>query len=198
MQSAIKTYSKLFIYAFIGIGLLLLLSGAGLIGYNIYEDYRSGHAQEQILNQLDADHSGKSMEAYSSRFGTTQIDGNDYMGVLSIPSLGRRYPIQSTWSSQNMKMTPCRWSGSIESNDLILVGHAYQSQFASLHQLKVGEMIILADMRGHQFLYQIIEVETVNSNELQPVDTTDWNLQLYTYAPDGRSGVAVFCNRVIR
>ena len=41
-----------------------------------------------------------------------EIEGNGYIGLLEIPALGLSLPVMSEWSYPNLKLAPCRYSGS--------------------------------------------------------------------------------------
>ena len=61
-----------------------------------------------------------------------QADGKSYIGVLDIPALGLSLPVMSQWSYPNLKLAPCRYTGSAYSGNLILAGHNYPSHFGGL------------------------------------------------------------------
>ena len=37
-----------------------------------------------------------------------EIDGNLYIGYISIPALNKELPVMSTWSYPKLKIAPCR------------------------------------------------------------------------------------------
>ena len=58
-------------------------------------------------------------------------------GVLRIPTLGLELPVLNEWNYDLLQMAPCRYSGDVETDDLILMGHDYQSHFGKLEELQV-------------------------------------------------------------
>ena len=48
------------------------------------------------------------------------VDGNDYIGYLSVPSLGLELPIMSDWDYDKLQLAPCRQLGSVYTDDLVL------------------------------------------------------------------------------
>ncbi|MBD4334540.1 sortase, partial [Xanthomonas citri pv. citri] len=42
---------------------------------------------------------------------TVEINGQECIGTLEIPSLGLKFPVISEWSDEKLKKAPCRYSG---------------------------------------------------------------------------------------
>ena len=42
----------------------------------------------------------------------TELDGEQYIGVLELPTLSLTLPVQSQWSYPALKVSPCRYAGS--------------------------------------------------------------------------------------
>lgn len=63
------------------------------------------------------------------------INGRDYIGVLSIPSLELELPVISQWDYPALKVAPCRYSGSLYQDNLIICAHNYASHFGKLKEL---------------------------------------------------------------
>jgi hypothetical protein len=64
-----------------------------------------------------------------------EIDGNVYIGYLSIPTLEIELPVQSQWSYENLTVSPCRYYGAIKSRDLVIAAHNYTAHFGQIAQL---------------------------------------------------------------
>ena len=47
-----------------------------------------------------------------------EIDGNEYVGEISIPAIGIDLPVMSEWSYPRLKIAPCRQFGSSRTDDL--------------------------------------------------------------------------------
>ncbi|MGN0972066.1 MAG: sortase, partial [Aristaeellaceae bacterium] len=52
-----------------------------------------------------------------------RIDGQAYIGMMSIPKLGLELPVISEWSYPKLKLAPCRYTGSVYRDDMIICGH---------------------------------------------------------------------------
>ncbi len=94
------------------------------------------------------------------------INGRDYIGVLSIPSLELELPVISQWDYPALKVAPCRYSGSLYQDNLIICAHNYASHFGKLKELQPGDTVLFTDMDEHVVTFQVVERETLN-----PMDT---------------------------
>lgn len=126
------------------------------------------------------------------------IDGQAYIGCLSIPCLELELPIMSEWNYERLKMAPCRQFGSAESNDLVLAGHNYKRHFGMLHLLNTGDLVTFTDMGGKVLAYEVGAVETIAPTAVEEVKNSEWDLLLYTCTYGGRNRVAVGCIRMVR
>ena len=50
------------------------------------------------------------------------VRGNDYIGIIEIPALNLELPIMSEFTYDKLKIAPCRYFGSIRTNDLVICG----------------------------------------------------------------------------
>lgn len=120
-------------------------------------------------------------------------DGKSYIGVLDIPALGLSLPVISQWSYPDLKLAPCRYTGSAYSGNLILAGHNYPSHFGGLKNLRSGDTVCFTDADGNQFFYQVAELEVLDGTAVEEMTAGDWQLTLFTCTYGGQSQVAVRC-----
>lgn len=198
----------------IGTGLLLIAAAFLLTGYNRYEEYRASETVNHTLQQLEAvctketeysDDEGTLVEAEripdyilnpDMQMPAQKIAGQDYIGILKIPALELELPIISTWSYPNLKEAPCRYTGSMYTNDIVIAGHNYRSHFAKLEELDVGEQVVFTDMEGNVFTYAITEREILNAMEVEAMQEGDWDMSLFTCTMDGTYRVTIRCELV--
>lgn len=123
----------------------------------------------------------------------TVIDGREFVGVLQIPFLELELPVLSQWSDANSKIAPCRYRGSAYQNDLIIAGHNYRSCFKNLKNVPVGAQVLLTDMDGNEFCYAVSGLEVIDGNDVETMESGDWDLTLFTCTYGGQSRIAVRC-----
>ena len=121
------------------------------------------------------------------------IEGRDYVAMLSIPRLELELPILSDWSYPALKVAPCRYLGSAYRGDLILMAHNYASHFGRIKELLPGDIVQLTDMDGNLFTYQVVELETLDKTAVEDMEAGEWDLTLFTCTYGGKSRVTVRC-----
>ena len=125
-----------------------------------------------------------------------QIDGKDYIGIISIPSIDRELPVFNQWSYPNLKTAPCRYVGSAYLDNMVICAHNYDIHFGSLKYLNYGDTVTFTDMDGNVFTYKVIEIETLDPYAIDKMTTGDWDLTLFTCTIGGATRVTVRCERM--
>lgn len=206
-----NTLSKIFV----SLGLILLLAAAGVAGYNIIEernaDAESAVVLSQVMDVIPEGVTRKDNEAIEDpeeweipayvldpnrEMPTAEIDGYQYIGVLEVPSIELELPIMSTWDDEKLKITPCRYKGSVYQDNLIIAGHNYRSHFNPLKKFVGGEEVIFTDVEGNKFTYEVGAVETMKGTEVARMEAGDWDLTLFTCTYNGQSRFALRCDLV--
>ena len=123
------------------------------------------------------------------------IDGQDYIGVLSIPALNLELPVISQWSYPGLRVAPCRYQGSAYTDNLIIAAHNYSSHFGNLKTLREGDSIFFVDVRGNAFSYEVAALETLAPTATEEMASGDWDLTLFTCTVGGQSRVTLRCIR---
>lgn len=126
-----------------------------------------------------------------------QIDGNDYIGIISIPAIDRELPVFSEWDYTNLKTAPCRYTGTAYLGNMVICAHNYDIHFGSLKYLSYGDTITFTDMDGNVFTYEVIEIETLDPYAVEEMTTGEWDLTLFTCTVGGATRVTVRCERVL-
>lgn len=188
---------------FIALGLLLLVGAAGLTVYNLDQDKNAGQeavAVVENLNELLADTEIRVRPA--AELGWTanteqallSLDGHDYMGLITLPTLELQLPVQDKWSYKNLKISPCRMQGSPETEDLVIIAHNYQTHFGTLDQLLIGDEVSVTLIDGTTYVYRVDAMEIVQPTAVEDVTSGEWPLTLFTCTLGGRTRVVVRCD----
>ena len=189
------------------IGLLLISAAFLLMVYNIWESKKAENMSEEILNQIkdeqdenvssdDADEKPLYEIYPDMEMPVLTIDGVDYIGILTVPSLGLELPVAGNWSSPNLRRSPCRYKGSAYSNDMIIAGHNYSRHFGGLKNLAIGEEISFRDVDGHIFQYQVDDIETIPGTAVEDMHAGEWDMTLFTCTYGGKSRVTIRCRKL--
>ena len=196
----------------ITLGILLIAAAAGLAGYNLWDAGRAQKAAEEITGQLISDieskvEDGKTAAPYvdpNTPMPVEMIDGYEYIGVLEIPSEGLSLPVMNEWDYTRLKISPCRFTGTYYSDDLVICAHNYMRHLGPLLQIGIGEDIYFTSVDGLTIHYIVTNRETVEPTAVeQMIENTsnsetsllDWDLTLFTCNLGGQTRCAVRCSR---
>lgn len=184
------------------LGVVLLLLAGGLYGYNRYEDAHAGAEAQTVvadLQQKVSETADTGAEADSDpldpELPVVEIDGNEYVGEISIPAIGIDLPVMSEWSYPRLKIAPCRQFGSSRTDDLVIAAHNYESHFGKLSSLSEGDSVIFTDMDGIENQYVVSKIEVLDPHSVEEVEHSGYALVLYTCTYGGKTRVTVFCDR---
>ena len=125
----------------------------------------------------------------------TIIDGNAYIGYLSMPTLELELPILSGWDYDLLRIAPCRYHGTLQGNDLVLMGHNYTTHFGPIARLEVGDPVFFADMDGGVTQYRVVAQDVLQPYAVDEMTAGLYDLTLFTCTYGGKSRVTVYCNR---
>ena len=123
-----------------------------------------------------------------------KVNGHEYIGTLSIPSLGLKVPVQRNWSYENLSVSPCRYSGSAYAGNLAIIAHTYH--FGKLSSLALDATVTFTDMENNVFRYVVREKNTISPNDANEIAHSGHDLTLVTCTLSGTKRVAVYCERV--
>lgn len=124
------------------------------------------------------------------------VDGNGYIGYLSIPSYELELPIMADWSMEKLQIAPCLQYGSPLTDDAVIAGHNYKQHFLALHTIEPGETVTFTDMTGYVIEYQVVERRKINPTDVYEVIDSEYDLVMYTCTTGGGMRVIACCNRV--
>ncbi len=189
------------------LGVLLLLGALGFAGYNVLDARRAEQQADAV--QLQLDERIKQNEAKKKALLPGQrplgeempveiIDGRRYIGTIEIPALDKKLPVLEDWSYENLKISPCRYSGTYYTNDLVICAHNYSSHFNGLRWIEPGEEVIFTSVDGVRYRYIITYRETLYPTEVDKMIQAqdDWDLTLFTCYIGGRTRCTVRCTLV--
>ena len=185
----------------INVGLLLIAAALFLSVYNEWESHEARDSARQVIAQLCDELPTEAGEPTTlpdvrREMPVKTINGRDYIGVLSIPSLELELPVISQWDYPALKVAPCRYSGSLYQDNLIICAHNYASHFGKLKELQPGDIVLFTDMDEHVVTFQMVERETLNPMDAEGMEAGDWDLTLFTCTIDGQTRVTIRLERV--
>ena len=197
-------------------GLLFFAAALSFTAYNLYDNYRAGKTAGAVVSQLQEIRSTEppsvQAEALPEQTETEptepavqmpegpmpeqRINGQDYIGTLKLVKHGLELPVISWWDYPKLKIAPCRYEGSVYTDDMIISAHNYRSQFGLITELDPGDEVTFTDMAGNVFSYEVTRRETLKGNDIEEMSEGEWDLTLFTCTIGGANRVTVRCRRV--
>lgn len=124
------------------------------------------------------------------------INGYAYIGYLTVPDLGLELPVMSGWDSRRLQISPCRYTGSVRGENLVIMAHNYNSHFGRLSQLSVGAQIQFMDMDGQLWNYQVVAMDVLAAEAVEEMTAGEYDLTLFTCTTNRTHRVTVRCNKM--
>lgn len=177
---------------FLGLSLILSLAATLLAGYDQYRELSAISLSKDIIDiwdempvQVPEDSDGNVVKVK---------DNKNYYGVLNIPKLNITLPVQETWSDYSASLTPCRYTGSLSGDNLIIAGHNFSSHFGKLHSLSQGDTVEFTDALGVKEVFVVSSKEKLNGYDVEGMKDGDWDLTLFTCDYTGLNRITIRCN----
>ena len=187
------------------IGISLIIVSIFLFIQNIYDENIAGVNSASVLkvmnevvdNNTNINTNKLLLENKEEEImETINISGYDYIGKIIIPTLNLELPIMSEYDYDRLKIAPCRYYGSIKTQNLIICAHSYKTHFKYLNKLNYKDKIIITDTNGINYIYEVLEIEILESNDISKMIDNEYDLTLYTCTNDGLKRVTVRCNLI--
>ena len=205
------------------LGLLCFAGAAFLTAYNYWDAARAEKASSEIMLQMEkimsetedlseteeedlpaslSEHS--STEVSYREMPAVEIDGCMYIGFLNIPSLNLTLPVMQKWDYERLKISPCRYSGSYFTDDLVICAHNYARHFSPVTGISMGADVWFVTAAGKKIHYTATNIQTIApadiremiQNNKNSLSGSEWDLTLFTCNTGGTTRCAVRCERV--
>ncbi len=190
---------------FVTIGVFCLASAAALLVFN---KVRSDNAYAQstriadILteqieksedNEFPTDNPDREMPEIS-------VDGMGYSGILEIPDLDLRLSVAADFDYDTLQSSPCIYSGSVYSKNIVIAAHNYDMHFGRISSLSYDAKVIFTDTENHRYITKVVDIETLRPEQVEELTTktkdSDWDLTLFTCNYSGSERVTLRCKLV--
>ncbi len=195
------------------LGTALILGALSLFLYNRQEARAAQSASADVMPQLvdqilkaqeNAPQSPTALPEVPEELLTEEdlvmpeeiINGYPYIGYLHIPTLELELPIMSDWTYEQLRISPCRYTGTVKGNDFVILAHNYVSHFGRLSELSAGDDVSFTDMDGNIWRYQVVTKDVLNPQAVEEMMAGEYDLTLFTCTPGGSHRVTIRCDKV--
>ena len=169
---------------------MMILAAGLLLLKNQHQDEAAGQAAAAVFAEMQqADPADTAIGEEPS----VELDGLTYIGTISIPASDRELPVLTQWNTEDARKAPCRYTGSVLTDDLIIAGHNSTSHFRRLDRLKPGDEVIFTNAAGINYRYQVADQEIIRGTDTDAMQAGEWPLTLFTCNYDGTMRITVRC-----
>ena len=190
---------------FISVGTIFILLSVIILANNCINSRIAGKASDDVLQSMERHYADLNsveepidlpvgsfrIDEVSYEMKTIEINGNEYIGYISIPALDLELPVMTDWNYDKLRIAPCRQFGTLLGRDLIVAAHNHQEHFGRLKNLEYGDVLYFTDVEGYTFSYCVSSIETIQPYQLDEMLAGDWDLTLYTCTYRGESRLTV-------
>jgi len=149
------------------------------------------------MSEILPDGKQNMLEIYqNSSMPIIEIENEDYVALLEIPSFGITLPVADKWDGNKFFNVPSRFWGSSYDNTLIIGGTDIPQQFAFCDKIEHGAQVKVTDMTGGQFHYNVSCIERAKYAKSQWLAEEDWDLTLFCHDFYSMEYIAVRCTVV--
>lgn len=183
--SSNKFNKKVFKFQFIISILLTIFLSSGL-GYFYYSIKKKEKLSSRLINNYNI------TKLYANNSSETEnTSTNNLFGIIEIPKLDIYYPVFSTLTDEQLKISPCKfYGGSLKENgNICIAGHNYNNSmfFSNLISLVNDDIIYIYDNFGKKYTYYVIDFYEVAENDLSPI---------FDYKKNSKQLTLITCNNL--
>lgn len=190
------------------LGILLVLGAYGLIASNQQEDQNAEVFVDELVPLLREEISQAQQTMPTDPINVPKellnpedlimtekmINGYAYIGYLTIPELNLELSVMSGWDSRRLQKSPCRFTGTLKGEDLVIMAHNFKSHFGRLSKLSVGSVVQFMDMDGNLWNYSVAAMDILPAEAVAEMTAGEYDLSLFTCAPNRSQRITVRCN----
>lgn len=200
------------------VGLIFIVASILLSSYNMYDETRAARSVNEIKEVLIAEIPGydhKSIVEYIAepyieteheelplyvlnpemKMPTVTVSTFECIGILNIPLLNLELPVIGDWSYSNLRLAPCRYSGSAYDGNFVICAHNYEEHFGNIQKLTEGDEIIFTDAEGNNFYYEVEFIDILQPTDTEDMVSEDYDLTLFTCNFTGQIRITVRCRQ---
>lgn len=84
------------------------------------------------------------------------IDGESYMGILCVPSVGIKTPVRvGQLDEERLRMSALRYSGTPTAGPLVILGWDSPEQLGTMARISIGDGVQIVDVDGNRYSYHV-------------------------------------------
>lgn len=154
--------------------LLIISIISTLLIITLYFSYKIKLEKEEIFSK-NISKNYEIYKLYTTSYNTKNIlTDSDILGNINIPKININYPFFYGINEDLLKLSPCRFSGSIPPNisNLCIAGHNYNDNrfFSKLNELENNDLIIIETNNKDKFYYYVYDKFEITEDEISKIN----------------------------
>ncbi|MBR5774277.1 MAG: hypothetical protein IKY44_05415 [Clostridia bacterium] len=180
------------------VGIALIVCAVGLFAYSqIRTRIAKSRAKEivaQLYSLMPEVTSGAPDDRSDPTMPMLQIDGQDFVGIVEIPTYSKALPIYGKWDASRVSKYPCRYLGSVYSDTLIIGGSDNDGQLDFVKEISNGDNIHITDTTGIRYKYVVFDINRTKDVSTQYLTKTDARLVLFARNTYSLDYTVIYCS----
>lgn len=171
------------------LGWILLIIAAIIVIRDYIEVHKAYSTSESVMKKVE-----EVMNKDDEDNRKVKISGNNYVGIVEIPSLNIKLPVLDECNDVNLKISPCRYNGDVYSDDkIVLAAHNYPKFFGNIKYLNEGDIVFFTALNNVQYVYKVDKIETLAGDDVIGMIDTKYELSLFSCNLEKDKRVTVRC-----
>lgn len=163
------------------ISIIIIISTISFSTYYIYSLKNKEKISENLIGNYNI------YKLYTNVEKEDETTQNNLFGIIEIPKINLYYPVFSTLTEENLKVSPCKFYGNSleDTGNICIAGHNYNNDmfFSKINLLEQNDEIFIYNNIGIKYTYSVTENYEVKEDDLSPIlnyNQNEKNLTLIT------------------
>ncbi len=126
-------------------------------------------------------------ERQNTAMASLEISKESFIGIIEAPAYGTALPVCAEWDSSQVSKYPCRYTGSIYSDMLIIGGSDNEGQLDFIDEISNYDEVTFTDVSGMRYTYTVTDIRKTKDVTTENLTSKDADLVLFarnTYSLD--------------
>lgn len=178
------------------LGMICLTFTVFLFHLTAQADEAAGERAEALLTNttITYPHLLQESAGEETTVATLLAPQRELLGVISIPAVDLELPVQKEWDDEELEVSPCFYSFTMNGEGVVIGAHNYKAHFGRLAECVIGDTVSIRYADGTVISYEIKDMDTLAKNELSNLLNTEYDLTLFTCTPGGHSRLVLRCS----
>ena len=120
-----------------------------------------------------------------------EVDGTDYIGILTIPAYKTEIPVASVWNEEKNRGIITRYYGSLTAYDLVLGADNVNGLFGFSKEITGGDSVFFTDTEG--IIYTFTVEDVIHTKSITKDIITFEGLTIFVRSRSGSDFIVVYC-----